>query len=299
MGLGGLRFVGVAALLLGLYHLVLQQLSSTSAAEPLSGKVRPCRTTASRFAVVADSSEPATAAEESTASMAKSEVNAGVVGWRPPPWSNLEPNTPASTLLASVDASKTTLHFTFGSISMMDFLRNWRHFVQRAGLAPAIVGAADGQMLAACTAEGIAAIGLVAGLDVWNYTRSSVAVTTVVQSGKSEWKYYRHHKSSFLELGLVKAAFLWELLRLGYDILISDLDVVWLDSGWHRWASPQWGHAPAPCTRIAHRGCHAPCTHAQVDELPARSRGSSAAPRGGAPGDGGRARVDGRARRAI
>jgi len=38
----------------------------------------------------------------------------------------------------------------------------------------------------------------------------------VVQAGNAEWKYYRHHKSSFLELGLVKVAFLWELVSLGY-----------------------------------------------------------------------------------
>ena len=33
----------------------------------------------------------------------------------------------------------------------------------------------------------------------------------------------------------VKAAFLWELLCLGYDVLISDLDVVWLSARWEPW----------------------------------------------------------------
>ena len=90
-------------------------------------------------------------------------------------------------------------------------------------------------MLKACTREGIAAVGIAPELDVWNYTRSATRASTVVQEGAAEWKYYRHHKSSFLELGLVKAAFLWELLRLGYDVLISDLDVVWINDGWERW----------------------------------------------------------------
>jgi hypothetical protein len=40
-------------------------------------------------------------------------------------------------------------------------------------------------------------------LQVWTYTQSKNA-STVVQEGNAEWKYYRHHKSSFLELGLVK-----------------------------------------------------------------------------------------------
>ena len=155
--------------------------------------------------------------------------------WAPPPGSNLVANPPAASLLAGAAPSQTTLHFTFGSLSMLDFLHNWKHFVDRLGLAPALVGAADAQMLKACTREGIAAVGIAPELDVWNYTRSSTRASTVVQEGAAEWKYYRHHKSSFLELGLVKAAFLWELLRLGYDVLISDLDVVWLNDGWERW----------------------------------------------------------------
>jgi hypothetical protein len=137
-------------------------------------------------------------------------------------------------VLGATNPRTTTLHFTFGSVSMMPFLRNWHHFVKKVGLEPVLVGAADVQMLGACTAENIAALGIVPGLDPWTYTRGH-NVSTVVQSGKSEWKYYRHHKTSFLELGLVKAAFLWELLNLGYDVLISDLDVVWLGNGWERW----------------------------------------------------------------
>ena len=44
-----------------------------------------------------------------------------------------------------------------------------------------------------------------------------------------------HHNSDFLEMGLVKVAFLWELLTIGFDVLISDLDVVWLNDHWQRW----------------------------------------------------------------
>ena len=143
--------------------------------------------------------------------------------------------------MASADPATTTLHFTFGSGSMMQFLRNWRHFINKAGLAPAIVGAADPCMLEACTAEGIGALGLRQDLDVWKYSYNSSLLTaaTAVQSGAScgTAGYYRHSKKSFLELGLVKASFLWELLSLGYDVLISDLDVVWLSSQWEPWMS--------------------------------------------------------------
>ena len=35
-------------------------------------------------------------------------------------------------------------------------------------------------------------------------------------------RYFRHHNSDFLGMGLVKVAFLWELLISGLDVLISD-----------------------------------------------------------------------------
>ncbi|KAL3909855.1 MAG: hypothetical protein SGPRY_009277 [Prymnesium sp.] len=132
----------------------------------------------------------------------------------------------------------------------MDFLHNWIHFVERAKLAPAVVGAADHQMFLACSAEALPALEIAPGLDVWTYTRAA-NVSTLVQQGKADFKYYRHHKKSFLELGLVKVrvAFLWELLELGYDILISDLDVVWLRPHWERWMTYRgepYGRPPQP-----------------------------------------------------
>ena len=154
--------------------------------------------------------------------------------------SNLNSNLAAVALLSAVDPSQTTLHFTFGSSAMLPFMHNWRHFVGRAGLEPAVVGAADGQMFAACSRENVPALAIADGLDVWTYKRGKAKLgepSTAVQKGGVEWKYYRHHKSSFLELGLVKVAFLWELVSLRFDVLISDLDVVWLRGGWERWMS--------------------------------------------------------------
>ena len=73
--------------------------------------------------------------------------------------------------LSRVVPKGATLHFTFGSGTMMQFLRNWRHYIVKAGIAPAIVGAADADMLAACTAEAIGATGIVQDLDVWTYEK--------------------------------------------------------------------------------------------------------------------------------
>ena len=45
-------------------------------------------------------------------------------------------------------------------------------------------------------------------------------------------------------MGLVKVAFLWELLSAGFNVLISDLDVVWLNGHWQRWMT--WADAAHP-----------------------------------------------------
>ena len=107
---------------------------------------------------------------------------------------------------------------------------------------------------------------------MWSYERRtlSAAEEKKVFDLKSDWKYYRHHKSSFLEMGLVKVsparpptisrvspsnlprisrhhaqvAFLWELLSAGFDVLISDLDVVWLNGHWALWMS--WAQPAEP-----------------------------------------------------
>ena len=155
-----------------------------------------------------------------------------------PAWmakSNLVFNEPARSLLRSGAVPPgETIHFTFGSIVMLDFVHNWFHHVRKANISPALIGAADVALLERCGAEGLAAVGVRPGLDPWTYAERSTESKKAFDL-QSNWKYYRHHKSSFLEMGLVKAAFLWELLTAGYSVLISDLDVVWLTPHWRRW----------------------------------------------------------------
>ena len=46
-------------------------------------------------------------------------------------------------------------------------------------------------------------------------------------------------------MALGQVAFLHELLTVGFDVLISDLDVVWLNGHWRRWMT--WrGFTPLP-----------------------------------------------------
>jgi len=175
--------------------------------------------------------------------------------------SNLVLNGPALELLEHADPSNTTLHFTFGSIVMIDFIHNWFHYVERAGLSPALIGAADVATLDACSGEALPAIGINPDLDVWSYERRvSWLPSAAMFEVRSDWKYYRHHKSSFLEMGLVKVAFLWELLSARFSVLISDLDVVWLNGHWQRWMAypQQQQQQPQP---------DAPCAEARLIAL--------------------------------
>ena len=125
---------------------------------------------------------------------------------------------------------------------MMDFVKNWIHFATKAALTPMLIGAADLRLLTACTDMGVPAAAIIPELDVWTYQRKPKRAE--VYEMRSDWAYMRHHKSDFLEMGLVKVAFLWELLHVGFSVLISDLDVVWLNGHWQRWMT--WADAANP-----------------------------------------------------
>ena len=148
-------------------------------------------------------------------------------------------NAPARAALSAVaQPAGTTLHFTFGSAVMMDFVKNWLHFVKAAGIGPYLVGASDVPLLDFCNGQGVPAAAISPDLDVWTHTRRPRAMgEAAAYELKTQWQYYRHHNSDFLEMGLVKVAFLYELVGLGFDVLISDLDVVWLNGHWQRWMS--------------------------------------------------------------
>ena len=124
-----------------------------------------------------------------------------------------------------------TIHFTFGSAVMMDFVQNWLHFVGKAGLTPYLVGSADSGLFKFCTAEGVPSAAISPELDVWTCAAHLPSTTTQASSLprppprappprpryerkarskevyeiETQWKYFRHHDSDFLEMGLVKA----------------------------------------------------------------------------------------------
>ena len=117
-------------------------------------------------------------------------------------------------------------------------------FARRAALKPLLVGAADAALLSFCNNKSVPAAAISPDLDVWTYERKP-AQEGVYQI-KTQWAYFRHHDSDFLEMGLVKVAFLWELLVAGLNVLISDLDVVWLNGHWARWMAYGGAEPPLP-----------------------------------------------------
>ena len=123
--------------------------------------------------------------------------------WMRPESSALAFNSHAQAQLARVTPRGTTMHFTFGSSVMMDFVKNWLYFVRRAKLQPLLIGAADLPLLKACNELGVPAAGIIPELDVWTYQRTKQPTKELYEM-RSEWKYFRHHNSDFLEMGLVK-----------------------------------------------------------------------------------------------
>eukprot|EP00966_Prymnesium_polylepis_P076516 1773737-Prymnesium_polylepis.1 len=51
-------------------------------------------------------------------------------------------------------------------------------------------------------------------------------------------------------MGLIKVAFLWELLSMDFSVLISDLDVVWLNGRWPRWMTWEVPNATLPQAQL-------------------------------------------------
>ena len=84
--------------------------------------------------------------------------------WHPPP-NNLVFNSESAAMFAVIDPT-TTIHLTFGSAGLWPFLLNWKHFIDKVGLKPALVGAADATMLEKCSVSSIAAVGLTPELGV-------------------------------------------------------------------------------------------------------------------------------------
>ena len=120
----------------------------------------------------------------------------------------------ARALFARFDARPFRgLFATFGSLGMRDFIVNWVAQVESRSLAPFVVGAVDAASSVAFSALGFPTI--------------SFGSNAMNSSG-----YFRADERAYLKLAELKMDLLHGLLSAGWDVLISDADVLWFDSPW-------------------------------------------------------------------
>ena len=97
---------------------------------------------------------------------------------------------------------------------------NWVLQVEKKGLGPYVVGALDGGAVELCEARGFPAV--------------SFGNLTMPTTGA----YWRTEEGTFLRMATLKTELLRGLLLSDWDIMMSDVDVVWFESPW-RWIGPK------------------------------------------------------------
>ena len=108
------------------------------------------------------------------------------------------------------------LLLVFGGASVTDMLKNWALHAREVGMLYT-VACMDAKLFSTADEAAVPAVMMQANAD----GADEGAVTT-------RWKYYRMDPKAFMQMGILKVRFFMEFLRAGFDLLCSDLDVVWL-----------------------------------------------------------------------
>lgn len=112
----------------------------------------------------------------------------------------------------------TTVMATVANEAFHELLMNWISFAKEHEL-PLVVGALDDSILQRCKDSGVPAVSLQhAGFETSLISLSEHAV---------KHKDFRSSQKGFQNYGVRKLAFLLTLLEMGYDVSLSDTDVVW------------------------------------------------------------------------
>ena len=108
------------------------------------------------------------------------------------------------------------LLLVFGGATVNDMLRNWAdHARENTGMLYC-VACMDAKLFALANEHHIPAVMM---------AKSGGDAESAVET---RWKYYRMDPKAFMQMGILKVRFFMEFLRAGFDLLCSDLDVVWL-----------------------------------------------------------------------
>ena len=136
---------------------------------------------------------------------------AGLRGWR----AASSFNAASARVFATLELRPAEpLLLVFGGASAGDMLRNWVLHARRLGMT----------FVVACMDEALFELSdlLRAGQALLRNKRGAQSVVT------TRWKYYRMDPKAFMAMGILKVRFFVEFMRAGFDVLCSDLDVIWL-----------------------------------------------------------------------
>jgi len=106
------------------------------------------------------------------------------------------------------------LLLVFGGASVNDMLLNWATHVTKLQLS-FVVACMDDALFQLSDQKQLPAVIL-------------KEIDGEQQRVQTQWKYYRMDPKAFLSMGILKVRFFVEFLRGGFDVLCSDLDVIWL-----------------------------------------------------------------------
>lgn len=116
------------------------------------------------------------------------------------------PNTLTKELVRTV-AINNTVMVTWANFHYLDFVMNWVQHVQATGCTAYLVGAMDDTLLELLLSKSVPTFGMSSGLTL----------------GDFGWGTPTFHK-----MGREKIALIAHVTGLGFDVLISDVDTVWL-----------------------------------------------------------------------
>ena len=152
----------------------------------------------------------------------------------PPP-----PPPAAAGAVPGLPLAPASLTLAFGTASMESYVSNWLAFARRVPeLKPYAVVALDEALEKTCAGWGEPVVSASALLEPLGGE-----VARLLKSVKSGNGWLRNDAGRFKTMGYLKAMFTWRLLELGYDVLLSDADSVWLASPWPYLGRPGVAHA--------------------------------------------------------
>ncbi|KAA6425748.1 MAG: glycosyltransferase family 77 [Trebouxia sp. A1-2] len=139
-------------------------------------------------------------------------------------------------------ASEGTVMVTWANFHYLDFTLNWVQHVQAANISAYLVGAMDDELLQALLERGINCFGMQSGLSIDDFG----------------WGSKQFHKMGREKIGLVLT-----FTNMGFDVVVSDVDTVWLQD-----PLPYLANYPEADVLVSSDSLHATTTDGALEMYP-------------------------------